>query len=76
MTADVHKNSVVYGIVTTPTDWTFLRYCNKIIEKHEIALLISNSEISSESSKETTGKKYTPCYPMTDCCDDYASGTN
>ena len=52
---DVHKNSVVCGIVTTPTDWTFLRYCNEIIEKHEIALLISNSEISSESSKETTG---------------------
>ena len=55
---DVDKNHVVYGIVTTLSDWTFLRSCDDRVEKHEVTMLVRDNEIASESLKEITGKIY------------------
>ena len=55
---DVDKSHVVYGIVTTLSDWTFLRSCDDRIEKHEVTMLVRDNEIASESLKEITGKIY------------------
>ena len=56
--SDVSKNRVVYGIVTSLSDWTFLRSCDDKIEKHEVTMLIRNNAVDPDSLKEIIGKIY------------------
>ena len=68
--SDIEKKHIVYGIVTTLSDWTFLRSCDDIIEKHEITMIVRNDENLQRKLLE----KYTPCYTMINWCDNFAQG--
>lgn len=53
------RSDDVYGIVTTISDWTFLKSCDSEIFKHETTMLVENNVMNPDSLRNIVGIIYT-----------------
>ena len=56
--ADLDNSAVVYGIVTTYLQWTFLKSGVDKIELDETTLYVKEGHVDVDSLKEIAGKIY------------------